>query len=43
MMIKATYNDKEKVVTILSASFDDNKSVNYLINRGETGKKESGT
>lgn len=30
-MLKAGYSDKGKVVDILSKSFDDNKSVNYII------------
>jgi ribosomal protein S18 acetylase RimI-like enzyme len=30
-MERATYSDKEVVVNILSSSFDDNKSVNYII------------
>jgi hypothetical protein len=30
-MIKATYSDRPLVVNILKASFDNNKSVNYLI------------
>ncbi len=30
-MIRAEYADKERVVEILTASFDDNKSVNYVI------------
>ncbi|MEO6707594.1 MAG: GNAT family N-acetyltransferase [Ginsengibacter sp.] len=30
-MIKATYQDKDRVVDILAESFDDNKSVNYII------------
>lgn len=30
-MIKATYQDKGRVVNILAESFDDNKSVNYII------------
>ncbi|MDQ2721584.1 MAG: GNAT family N-acetyltransferase [Bacteroidota bacterium] len=30
-MIKATYQDKDRVVNILAESFDDNKSVNYII------------
>ena len=30
-MIKATYQDKYKVVDILAASFDDNQSVNYIV------------
>jgi len=30
-MIRAAYQDKERIVNILTASFDDNKSVNYII------------
>lgn len=30
-MIRANYNDKEQIVNILTHSFDDNKSVNYII------------
>ena len=30
-MIRADYNDKERVVNILANSFADNKSVNYII------------
>lgn len=30
-MIKADYKDKELIVNILTSSFDDNKSVNYII------------
>lgn len=30
-MIRAAYNDKKRVVDILSTSFNDNKSVNYII------------
>ncbi|HUZ60580.1 MAG TPA: GNAT family N-acetyltransferase [Hanamia sp.] len=30
-MIKATYQDKERVVDILAESFDDNQSVNYIV------------
>jgi len=30
-MIDATYSDKNNVVDILAASFDDNKSVNYIV------------
>jgi len=30
-MIKAMYKDKDKVVDILAESFDNNKSVNYII------------
>lgn len=38
-MKKATYKDKSLVVDILSASFKDNKSVNYIL--PTTGKKEN--
>ena len=30
-MIRAEYNDKNRVIDILTTSFDDNKSVNYII------------
>lgn len=30
-MIKAEYKDKNRIVDILTSSFDDNKSVNYII------------
>jgi hypothetical protein len=30
-MIKATYQDKDRVVDILAESFDDNQSVNYIV------------
>src|SRR5688572_10526326 len=30
-MIKADYKDRELIVNILTSSFDDNKSVNYII------------
>ena len=30
-MIRADYKDKQRVVNILAHSFDDNKSVNYII------------
>lgn len=30
-MLRADYNDKDRVVDILVSSFDDNKSVNYII------------
>lgn len=32
-MQRATYNDKGLIVDILTKSFDDNKSVNYIINQ----------
>ena len=32
-MIKATYSDKETIVDILTESFSENKSVNYIINK----------
>jgi GNAT superfamily N-acetyltransferase len=32
-MQRATYNDKNLVVNILTKSFDDNKSVNYIVNQ----------
>lgn len=30
-MIRAEYKDRDRVVDILASSFDDNKSVNYVI------------
>ncbi len=30
-MIRAEYKDKERIVDILARSFDDNKSVNYIV------------
>lgn len=30
-MIKAGYKDKDQIVNILTSSFDDNKSINYII------------
>ncbi len=30
-MIRANYNDKERIVDILTGSFQENKSVNYII------------
>ncbi len=33
-MIKADYKDKDLVVDILTKSFEDNKSVNYIIKQG---------
>ena len=30
-MIRADYKDKDRIVNILASSFDDNKSVNYII------------
>ncbi|MEJ7820696.1 MAG: GNAT family N-acetyltransferase [Chitinophagaceae bacterium] len=38
-MIKATIEDKRLVVEILAASFDDNKSVNYIIKQGYNRKE----
>ena len=38
-MITAEQIDKELIITILSTSFDDNKSVNYIIK--QDGKRES--
>ncbi len=34
-MIKATYSDKKLIVDILSTSFNDNKSVNYIVLQDE--------
>ncbi len=30
-MIRADYKDKERIIEILVSSFDDNKSVNFII------------
>jgi GNAT superfamily N-acetyltransferase len=38
-MIKANYSDRELIVDILSQSFDDNQSVNYII-RQDSRRKE---
>jgi len=38
-MIKANYSDKERIVDILAASFNDNKSVNYIIKQGKGRKR----
>ena len=38
-MIKAEHKDKNLVVDILSNSFDDNKSVNYVIKQDHSRKK----
>lgn len=38
-MIRAEYQDKRLVVEILSHSFDDNKSVNYVINQNRSRKR----
>jgi ribosomal protein S18 acetylase RimI-like enzyme len=38
-MIGATYADKETTVDILAKSFDDNKSVNYIIRRDKKRKQ----
>lgn len=38
-MIKATVEDKHKVVTILANAFDDNKSVNYIIKQDSKRKQ----
>ena len=32
-MIRANYKDKRRIVDILTTSFDDNKSVNYIVQR----------
>lgn len=37
-MIAATYKDKQRVVDILSNSFDDNKSVNYIVKQDSQRK-----
>ncbi len=37
-MIKAEYKDKEAVINILTASFDTNKSVNYIIKQDKNRK-----
>ena len=33
-MIKAGYNDRERIIDILAASFEDNKSVDYILKKG---------
>ena len=38
-MIKADYTDRDRVVDILRHSFDDNKSVNYIIPQDKFRKK----
>lgn len=38
-MIRADYKDKEKIVNILTASFKDNKSVNYIIKQDKNRVK----
>lgn len=38
-MIRAGYNDKTQIVAILSASFDDNKSVNYITKQDKKRKQ----
>jgi hypothetical protein len=38
-MIKATYDDKERIVSILSDAFDDNKSVNYIVKQDRRRKQ----
>lgn len=38
-MIKALHSDKNLIVNILSDSFDDNKSVNYLIKQDHARKR----
>lgn len=39
MMTKATDNDKQLILQILTASFADNRSVNYIIRKGEKQDK----
>jgi len=34
-MFRAEYKDKERIVDILTESFNDNKSVNYIIKKGK--------
>ena len=34
-MRRATVNDRQLVIDILKKSFDDNKSVNYVVKQGE--------
>lgn len=38
-MIPAVFQDRDQVVKILTASFDDNKSVNYIIRNGNKREK----
>lgn len=37
-MVPATYKDRERIVDVLSASFDDNKSVNYIVQQDSKRK-----
>jgi hypothetical protein len=38
-MIKAGYEDKQLIVNILVKSFDDNKSVNYIVKQDNKRKQ----
>lgn len=38
-MIKATFDDQERIVDILSDAFDDNKSVNYIVKQDRKRKE----
>jgi ribosomal protein S18 acetylase RimI-like enzyme len=38
-MVKATLSDKRQVVEILTQSFDDNKSVNYIVKQDDKRKE----
>jgi hypothetical protein len=38
-MIKAAYSDRSNIVEILANSFDDNKSVNYIIAQDKKRKQ----
>lgn len=38
-MIKATYKNKDRIVDILAASFDDNQSVNYISKQDKKRKQ----
>jgi len=38
-MIRAEFKDKDRIVDILAASFDDNNSVNYIVKQDKIRKK----
>lgn len=38
-MIRARNNDRERIVNILTESFDDNKSINYIVKPGKRRKE----
>lgn len=39
IMIKASYDDKDRIVNILVEAFDDNKSVNYIVRQDSKRKQ----